>query len=97
MTTNSTGVAVFTFTVEDATSGSGTYVKANESIVAMASTSGSSILPAYTYVNYTVNEKVVKPTSSTYLYVVVGVVVAVIAIVAVAGVFLIRKPKIPKN
>ncbi len=97
LTTNSAGVAVFTFTVGDASSGSGSYVTANESIVAKASTSNSSVVPAYSFVNYTVTEKVVKPSSSNYLYEIIAIIAVVIVIVAVAGVYLIRKPKIPKN
>ncbi|MFG1503079.1 MAG: ABC transporter substrate-binding protein, partial [Cuniculiplasma divulgatum] len=97
LTTNSAGVAVFTFTVGDASSGSGSYVTANESIVAKASTSNSSVVPAYSFVNYTVTEKVVKPSSSNYIYEIIAIIAVVIVIVAVAGVYLIRKPKIPKN
>ncbi len=97
MITNSAGVAVLSFKVGNATSGKGIYEKVNESIVAEASTSGNSLLPAISYVNFTVSEKVVKPSSSNYIYEIIAIIAVVIVIVAVAGVYLIRKPKIPKN
>ncbi len=94
MTTNSKGVAVFSFYVGNATSGSGSYVTVNESLVAKASTSNSSVIPAKDNVQYSVSEKVVKPpTSNTFLYVIIGVIAAVVVIGAAAFVVM-RKPKV---
>ena len=94
MTTNSKGVAVFSFKVGNATSGSGSYVTVNESLVAKASISSGSALPATNYVHFSVSEKVVKPpTSNTFLYVIIGVIAAVVVIGAAAFVVM-RKPKV---
>ena len=94
MTTNSKGVAVFSFKVGNATSGSGSYVTVNQSLVAKASTSNSSLLPATDNVHYSVSEKVLKPpASNTLMYVIIGVIAAVVVIVAAAFVVM-RKPKV---
>ncbi len=96
MTTNSSGMAVFSFKVGNASSGTTTLQ--NESLVAKASESSSSVASYTVTVNFTVTEKgkpVPASSSNTYLYVVLGVVAA--ALVVGAVVLVMRKPKTPKS
>ena len=96
MTTNINGVAVFTFYVENTTSGSGAYSKINETMVVKASTSNTTVIPATNNLHYFVSEKIIKTSTSTSLYIVIGVIAAVVIIGGVAA-YIVRKPKLPKN
>ena len=96
MTTNTSGIAVFTFYVENATSGSGSYTKINESLVVKANTSSSSVIPAIDSLNYTVTEKVTSTASNTYLYAIIAVI-AIVAAVGGTAIFITRRNKGPKQ
>lgn len=96
MRTNTDGIAVFTFYVENTTTGSGSYSKVNETLVVKASTSNSTVIPATNNVTYSVSEKVVKTSTTSFTYIIIGVIAAVV-IVGGAALYIIRKTKTPKK